>query len=396
VARGSILKRPSGNYAIRYRDHNGRRYYETIGPNRKDADAALSQRMHELNQGSWRQPSSETLTAYTMRWLARRDPSQLPTGREGRIGRGRLAPSTHREYQRSLELHVLPRLGHRPLATLQPTDIDQLILQLENTGAAAGTIRNTIAPLRKLLGDAVHQGLLPSNPAARPDLPPAQEFIGQELPAEHTTKIADALTTLAPPDPLSPGQPDLFYLHLYTVALGTGLRQGELRALQWQHIDKPRRLIRIEQAYSRDQLKRPKSEAGIRSIPLFKSVETALAVLAARAIERGIYAPAELIFQTERGTPLHPSNYNRRIWQPALRHAHLVNEHGKTIYRFHDLRHTTISRLVAAGADIKLIQQIAGHSNPLITLKRYSHLLDHRLTDAATRFDPAEKNLDPR
>jgi hypothetical protein len=49
VARGSIVKRPSGNYAIRYWDHNGRRYYEAIGPIRKDADAALTQSPHSGN-----------------------------------------------------------------------------------------------------------------------------------------------------------------------------------------------------------------------------------------------------------------------------------------------------------------------------------------------------------
>lgn len=50
---------------------------------------------------------------------------------------------------------------------------------------------------------------------------------------------------------------------------------------------------------------------------------------------------------------------------------------------------TCVSRLVAAGADIKLVQAVAGHANPLITLKRYSHLLDARITEAAARFDPA-------
>jgi len=89
---------------------------------------------------------------------------------------------------------------------------------------------------------------------------------------------------------------------------------------------------------------------------------------------------------------LHASNFNRRNWQPALHHAHLTNHDGKPRYRFHDLRHTCISRLVAAGADIKLIQTIAGHANSNITLNRYSHLLDQRLTDAADRYDPIESS----
>jgi integrase len=172
-------------------------------------------------------------------------------------------------------------------------------------------------------------------------------------------------------------------------AVGIGLRLGELRALCWQHIDRRRRLLRVEQAYSRNLLKRPKSEAGIRTVPIFPTVAHALDALAGRALERGTYAPTELIFQTETGGPLHPSNFNRRVWQPALRTAKLAKENGKPLYRFHDLRHTTISRSVASGADVKLAQAIAGHANPMITLKRYSHLLDQRLTHAADQYDPA-------
>jgi integrase len=57
-----------------------------------------------------------------------------------------------------------------------------------------------------------------------------------------------------------------------------------------------------------------------------------------------------------RGTPLQPSNFRQRVWEPALRLAGL--ERGR--YRFHDLRHTCVSRLVAAGADVKLVQAVAG------------------------------------
>jgi integrase len=120
-------------------------------------------------------------------------------------------------------------------------------------------------------------------------------------------------------------------------------------------------------------------------VPLFRSVEAAFRDLAARALERGRYAPDELVFGSMRGTPLQPSNFRQRVWDPALRLAGLDGES----YRFHDLRHTCVSRLVAAGADVKLVQAVAGHANPLITLKRYSHLLDARVTEAAERFDPA-------
>ncbi|MBD0329053.1 MAG: tyrosine-type recombinase/integrase [Thermoleophilia bacterium] len=102
-------------------------------------------------------------------------------------------------------------------------------------------------------------------------------------------------------------------------------------------------------------------------------------------MERGRYAPEELIFASMCGTPLQPSNFRQRVWDPALRRAALDREG----YRFHDLRRTCVSRLVAAGADVKLVRAVAGHANPVITLKRYSHLHDARVTEAAERFDPA-------
>jgi integrase len=378
MARGSIVKRPSGNYAIVYYV-DGKQKWETIGPSRREAERALTARKREVDMGTWREPSSEALASYAERWLAHRDPARVGSGR-----RTRLSPSTFEGYRLSLRRHVLPRLGARALSSLRTEDIDRLIAELEAHGKAPGTVRNVIVPLRKLLADAVRQGLIVANPAARADLPPAQDFAGKEIPPEHTDAIRQALVELASFDPLR-CEPDLFFVCLFDVALGTGLRLGELRALRWRDIDRQRRLIRVERSYSRQELRRPKSESGIRSVPLFPSVGAAFRELAARAVERGRYAPEELVFASTRGTPVQPSNFRQRVWDPALRLAGLDGER----YRFHDLRHTCVSRLVAAGADVKLVQAVAGHANPLITLKRYSHLLDARVTEAAERFDPA-------
>jgi integrase len=377
MARGSIVKRSSGNYAIVYYV-GGKQKWETIGPSRREAERALTARKREVDTGAWREPSSETLASYAERWLAHRDPARVGGG-----GRTRLSPSTFEGYRLNLRRHVLPRLGDRTLSSLRTEDVDGLIAELEADGKAAGTVRNVIVPLRKLLGDAVRQGLLLANPAARADLPPAQDFAGKEIPTEQTEAMRQALVELAPLDPLR-RKPDLFFAYLFDVALGTGLRLGELRALRWGDVERERRLIRIERAYSRQELRQPKTESGIRAVPLFPSVDAAFRELAARAVERGRYAPEELVFGSMRGTPLQPSNFRQRVWDPALRRAGLENKG----YRFHDLRHTCVSRLVAAGADVKLVQAVAGHANPLITLKRYSHLLDARITEAADRFDP--------
>lgn len=378
MARGSIVKRSSGNYAIVYYV-DGRQKWETIGPSRREAERALTARKREVDTGTWREPSAETLASFAERWLVHRDP-----GRVGARGRTRLAPSTFELYRQNLRTHVLPRLGAKTLSSLRTEDVDHLIAELEADGRAAGTVRNVIVPLRKMFADAVRQGLLLANPAARADLPPAQDFVGKELPTAHTEAIRNALLELAPNDPLR-NEPDRFYVHLFDVALGTGLRLGELRALRWGDVDRDRRLIRVERAYSRGQLRCPKTHAGRRSVPLFASVDVALRELAARAVERGRYAPDEFVFGSQRGTPLQPSNFRQRVWSPAIRRAGLESEG----YRFHDLRHTAVSRLVAAGADVKLVQAVAGHANPLITLRRYAHLLDARVSEAAERFDPA-------
>jgi integrase len=377
MARGSIVKRPSGNYAIVYYI-GGKQKWETIGRSLREAERALTARKREVDTGIWREPSSETLASYAERWLAHRDPTRVNSGRT------RLSPSTFEGYRLNLRRHVLPRLGERTLSSLRTEDVDRLIAELEAEGKAAGTVRNVVVPLRKMLADAVRQGLILANPAARADLPPAQDFVGKEIPMSHTDAIRSALVELAPDDPLR-NEPDLFHVCFFDVAIGTGLRLGELRALCWVDVDRDRRLIRIERAYSRHQLRRPKTDSGVRSVPLFPSVDAALRELSARALERGRYAPDELVFGSMPGTPLQPSNFRQRVWAPALRLAGLEGEG----YRFHDLRHTCVSRLVAAGADVKLVQAVAGHANPLITLKRYSHLLDARVTEAAERFDPA-------
>lgn len=369
-------------YDFKHPDGTIKGGYATI----REARAVRAKMQADASVGAWRPPSTLTLREYAERWLDHRKPGAATTS-DGKLERQRLTPATFEGYDLNIKRHVFPSLGNRPLPAIRTDDIDDLIVALESTGLAAGTVRNIIVPLRKMLNDAVHAGHIAANPAANANLPSAQDFKGQEIPRAHTEAIRKGLAAQAPDG-------DLFYVHLFDVALGAGLRLGELRALRWDDYDREEKLLRIRRAYSRRVLKEPKSKAGKRSVPVFPSAETALQALAARAVERGRYAPDELIFPSKAATALHDSNFRRRVWEPALRRVGLSDqdEEGRwhPRYRLHDLRHTCASRLVAEGCqDVKLIQTLIGHSNALILLNRYSHLTDERVTEAASRFDPA-------
>jgi integrase len=117
---------------------------------------------------------------------------------------------------------------------------------------------------------------------------------------------------------------------------------------------------------------------------MFRGAHDALRALAARAVDRGSYGPNEYVIPTATGAPHDSSNWSYRIWRPALREAKLKGSG----YRWHDLRHTCISRLVAEGADIALVQDVCGHSSAATTLAVYSHLTDTRRQTAATMYDP--------
>jgi integrase len=91
----------------------------------------------------------------------------------------------------------------------------------------------------------------------------------------------------------------------------------------------------------------------------------------------------DLIFPSERGTPLDGRNLVRRYFEPALRTA------GLPRIRFHDLRHTFASLLIAQGEHPKLISEQLGHASVQITLDRYGHLMDQSYGDASDRLEAA-------
>ena len=385
MARGSIVKRKSGNYAIVYYV-GGKQRWETIGPSRREAERALTARKREVDTGTWREPSSETLASYAERWLAHRDPARVGGG-----GRTRLSPSTFEGYRLNLRRHVLPRLGDRTLSSLRTEDVDRLIAELEADGKAAGTVRNVIVPLRKLLGDAVRQGLLLANPAARADLPPAQDFAGKEIPLAHTDAMRHSLVRAGAARSASARAGPLLRLPLRRCARhGSSPRRAPSAAMARRRPRAPAdpsraRLLAPGGTATEDRVWRPLRSAlsvGRRGFPGAGCASRRAGPLRARGARLRLearHAASTVELTPARLGPGAQACPPRGRGLPVPRPPAHVR-----------LAACRCRRRREARPGCRWPCEPAHHA------KRYSHLLDARVTEAATRFDPARGPLEAR
>ena len=190
-------------------------------------------------------------------------------------------------------------------------------------------------------------------------------------------------------------------------ALGTGMRLGELLGLRAvnMHLDGPSPAVHVEQALSRTgefgPVKTPRSR---RSILLSPQTAALLADLVARK------QPGELVFPAPEGGPWDAGNMRYRYWQPAVAAAQRCDLHPPLteaaagvnrlavsacecptrlhlVPRFHDLRHSHVAYLIAAGWDFHMIQLRLGHASIKTTFDTYGHLLPHGERDRLRDLD---------
>ncbi|HEU5329585.1 MAG TPA: site-specific integrase, partial [Thermomicrobiales bacterium] len=175
---------------------------------------------------------------------------------------------------------------------------------------------------------------------------------------------------------------------LYTVALALGLRQGEALGLRWQDLDLDQGLLQVRVALQQlpgrpPQLVEPKTPQSRRTLPLAPLLTAALRAHRARQLaERRAGGAAwhnawELVFTRPDGRPLSQFTVLQQF------HRHLARA-GLPALRFHDLRHSCASLLVAQGVHPRVIMELLGHSTITVTMNTYSHVLPQAQRDAAT------------
>ena len=177
-------------------------------------------------------------------------------------------------------------------------------------------------------------------------------------------------------DALEPAHYPLFF-----TAVCTGVRLGELLALQWGDLDETAHRLHVRRTAYQGAFYVPKTKRSRRAIDVGDQWLGVLSRWRREQHGESVPPPDALLFPASSGGPLDPDNLRHRVWAPALAKAKLRH------VRIHSLRHTFASMLIAQGENVKYISSQLGHASVQITLDRYGHLFPDEKRTSATRFE---------
>lgn len=356
---GVSVQRYLSSGRVRYRarvKHHGREVITRVFDRKNDAIAWEEDQKRRLRLGEWTDPRRGRVALSTIadQWFDSRHSVKRKT-RESDRGAWRL--------------HIEPRFGRSPIASITPAEISQWVGGLVASGRSPSTASRYLATLRSLLAFAVADGRVSSNPAAAVRAPTRgrSRREGQFLSRGELESLASACSGT--------------YADVVKVLALAGLRWGEVAGLQVaDRVSVPGAGLRVQRSVLAsnvggelfvDSLKGRRA----RTVPLVAEL-----VPIVDAWSDGKPGSAWM-FDAPKGGPMSESNWKRSVgWKAATAAI------GRPTLRVHDLRHTCASLWLGAGADPKVVQRILGHASAAMTMDLYGHLIDQNLWDAAAKF----------
>jgi integrase len=251
---------------------------------------------------------------------------------EQMVAAGERHRRTYEAHRFHFDHDLLPRLGHRRIASIGVEDVAALITELRAAGRSPKTTANALATLQSVLRFARRRGWILADPV---------ELLEPEERPRPPRRVRGRALGRAEAGRLLAACPQSGQL-LVGTALYSGLRISELLGLIWADVDFAAGLIRVRAQLSRahrgEPARRvaPKTAASVREIPLVPQLAEHLA---AHRQATPFPSASDWVFATSRGTPLGVRNVARRVLKKAADDAGL-NSDGRPALRFHDLRHT--------------------------------------------------------
>jgi integrase len=358
---GSIYKRKDGLWTATISLSGGRRK-SFYGRTRPDVAGKLGAALKANHDGLPLIGERLTTGAYLADWLE----AVRPT----------IRPQTFRRYEQYIRLDAVPVIGAVPLSRLSPDHIQRLYANRLGAGLSATSVGHLHSVIHKSLGDAARWGKVARNVASLVTRPKAKRHEMRVLSPEESRAFLEA----ANGERLEA---------LLTLAITSGMRQGEILALKWADVSLDAATLAVRATLQRTKdgfdFAEPKTPRSRRQIALTKTAVDALRRHRATQLEERLRQPywhdESLVFASEVGSPIEATNLIRRSFHPLLERA------GLPRIRFHDLRHTAATLMLGQGIHPRIASEMLGHSQIAVTLDLYSHVTPTMQRQAVEAMD---------
>ncbi|WP_295702209.1 site-specific integrase [Lapillicoccus sp.] len=345
----NIQKHSNGRWKARYRDAAGKEHARHF-TRKVDAQRWLDDVTSAVVTGTYTDPGSSRVTVsdWSTTWLA---------------GQVHLKATGRSRVEGIVRNYITPRWGSTKLRDISHAEVQAWVTELMAGGLSASSVQRAHGILSQMLDLAVRDRRLPTNPAKGARLPRKLTRPRRFL----TAAQVEALVLECEP-----------YGLVVRFLAYTGLRWGEMAALRVRDVDPLRRRMHIARSVTEDngRLIFDTTKTGEeRTVPLPRFLAEQVTESVAGK------GPDDLVFEGTRGGVLRNGNFNRRTFGPAARAI------GEPDLTPHGLRHTAASLAIAAGGNVKVVQQMLGHATASMTLDLYGHLFPDQLDDVADRLD---------
>ncbi|SPD72615.1 Phage integrase family protein [uncultured Desulfobacterium sp.] len=339
---------------IDFYDQHGKRRIKTLpeGTSKKDAKKELRKIEDQVARDTYL-PKDRTpaFSEVASDWLEYKKPN--------------IRASTYQQYEGHVKNHLAPYFGNTPIPRINFDAIEKFISHCNKQGVIPPTLRKFLVTLGGIFKYAVRKKYCDFNPIRDIEKPKTKNKKQIEVfkPEEIRALLENA--------------GDTKIRTLFTLAVMSGMRQGEILGLKWTDIDWFNCQVHVRRTFNHKRFYEPKTATSNRSIDLGPSVIASLK-------EWQLACPPSdlnLVFPNEYGKPIDDSNLRNRYFNPALRRAKLRG------IRFHDLRHSYASLLIDQGEHPKYIQSQMGHSSINVTMDTYGHLMNPVNREASKRLD---------
>ena len=365
--KGTLRKRKDGRWEGRFNagvDENGKKKVKyVLAKKRSECAVRLKNAIEEyekeqeiIDRCDFLDDPNPTLREWSKVWLES-------------YCKGVIRDATYENYRFFFETYINPQMGDIPIRNISTVNCQQFLMTMytsgrritrkngkAGTGLSLKTVKNFKIALHACLQKAVNEGLIEKNPVSGVILP-------KEPKKEMQTLKADELGAF-----LEETKKEGLY-EFYFLKLTTGLRLGEILALEWSDLDENQKVIRVNKSARRVkggmEVNPPKTQASIRTITISDECLRLLIGLRNRQP-----VGTKLMFPS----PVTGSYYDPKAVTKKL---HKLQERaGIPQIRFHDLRHSFATLSIEQGMDIKTISHMLGHTDAGFTMNTYMHATD--------------------